>query len=182
MDTFFLFLFITVLNQCVLFHQEPIVAASSFVAPNASVVGNVALANNSSVWYNSVIRGDANTVDIGASTNVQDRSVISSTSGPVVIGERVTIGHGAVLCSCRVGSSTLIGNGAVIGPGARIGTGSIVAAGSVVEPDTFVPDGEIWAGNPAAMKRKVSAQDTQYYENNADHYVALAREHAYELS
>lgn len=137
-----------------------------FVAPNASVIGNVTLENSASVWYGTIIRGDRGYVRIGRNTNVQDKTVISTNaspnedgSGDVTVGEGVTIGHGAVLNSCIIGNNTLIGMGAVVCEGAEVQNECIVAAGSIVASGTLIPSGQLWAGNPAKYVRDVTAAE-----------------------
>jgi gamma-carbonic anhydrase len=113
-----------------------------------------------------VVRGDKSKVTIGAESNVQDRAVINTVGSldsgfpsDVVIGDRVTIGHGAILTSCTIGSNSLIGQGAIIQAGTVVEHNALVAAGAVVLPGTFIKTGELWAGNPAAFVRKVSEDE-----------------------
>jgi gamma-carbonic anhydrase len=159
--------------------------ADAFVAPTASVIGNVRVADGASVWYSSVLRADQvpNTITIGANSNVQDRSVLSAQSGSIHIGEEVTIGHGALIDGhVSVGAKCLIGQGSILCESVTVGSGSIVAAGAVVLPRTEIPPGQMWAGNPAAFVREVKAEETQQFSAQATHYVELAAQHKKEFS
>ena len=125
-----------------------------FVAPSASVIGEVLMLDQSSVWYGAVIRGDKSKVKIGVVSSVQDRAVITTVSklesgfpSDVDIGDYVTIGQGSVLTSCVIGNKVSVGAGAIIQEGAVVEDNSIVAAGSVVLADTLIPSGQLWAGN-----------------------------------
>ena len=135
-----------------LYDKLPRVATDAFVAPSASVIGDVQIGEKSSVWYNTVVRGDVNFVRIGKHTNIQDGSVVhvskSNIGGavlPTIIGDRVTVGHSAVLHACTLEDECLVGMGATVLDGAVIGTKSMVAAGALVSPGTKVPSGELWA-------------------------------------
>ena len=134
-------------------HAAPVVSPEAFVAPSASVIGGVTLNSNSNIWYGAVLRGDKDAITIGANSNVQDRALLSAG---VQVGTSVTIGHGAILEKCHIGNGALIGQGSIIQEGSIIGESSIIAAGAVVMPETEVPEGEMWAGNPAVFKKKVT--------------------------
>lgn len=171
-----------------LFDKRPVLAAGVFVAPNASVVGNVLLYNDVSVWYGAVLRGDKNKIKVGHQTNVQDRAVISTVSNldsgfpsNVDIGDQVTIGHGALITSSIIGNRSLIGQGAVVSEGCEIGNNSMVAAGAVVLPGTLIPPGQLWAGNPAKYVRDVTDDERKLFEKSAASYVDKGREHAEEF-
>ena len=159
--------------------QKPSAASSSFVAPSAAVIGSVTLADKSSIWYGAVVRGDLNSVKIGASSNVQDRAVLTTaSSSALTIGKNVTIGHGALLESCSVGDDVLIGQGAIVQAGAAVEGKNIVAAGAVVLPGTRVPAGQLWAGNPAKFIREVTPEEVKGFEKSAASYATLAADHA----
>lgn len=148
------------------------------MAPSAAVIGKVSLAEKSSVWYGAVVRGDLNSVVIGANTNVQDRAVLTTApSSSLAIGKNVTIGHGALLTSCSVGDDVLIGQGAIVQEGAKVEGKCIVAAGAVVLPSTLVPTGQLWAGNPAKFVRNVTPEEAKGFEKSASAYASLAAEH-----
>lgn len=150
-----------------------------YIAPGARVIGNVALGDEASVWYNAVIRGDLERVDIGARTNVQDGTVIHIESGqfPTIIGEGVTIGHKALVHACTIGDNCLIGMGSIILDGAVIEDNTLIAAGAVVTPGTTIPSGTLAMGTPAKVVRELSAEEIQHFKASAAHYVELARRH-----
>lgn len=156
-----------------------------FVAPSASVLGDVTIGPNSSVWYGAVVRGDVNSVRIGSKTNVQDnvtvhvaKHSISGQPAATVIGDSCTIGHGAVLHACTLEDGCLVGMGATLLDGVKVGKGSVVAAGAVVRPGTAVPAGEVWAGAPARFLRKAAPEEAAFIEESAANYAELAAMHA----
>lgn len=167
---------------------KPKAAKDCFVAPNACVIGDVVLNEQSSVWYNVVIRGDYANVIVGKCSNIQEGSVItteertiSNPNTSVRIGNHVTIGHGARLHCCEVGDTSLIGMGAVLGEGVKVGCGSLVGAGSVVKPGTVIPDGELWAGSPATFKRKLTPDEIKGQLKQATDYHVCAEGHKAEF-
>eukprot|EP00164_Ancoracysta_twista_P004085 GFYU01005487.1.p2 GENE.GFYU01005487.1~~GFYU01005487.1.p2 ORF type:complete len:224 (-),score=58.81 GFYU01005487.1:153-824(-) len=165
-----------------LFDKKPHVANDAFVAPTATVVGDVLLGDRSSVWYGSVIRGDFSMVRIGANTNIQDRAVIqASASFPTEIGTNVTVGHGATLRGCTVEDESLIGMGAIVLDGAIVEKNSMVAAGAVVQPESRVGSGELWAGNPATFQRKLSMDEVGGLAAQALQYTEVAEQHKAEF-
>lgn len=151
-----------------------------FVASGAAVIGRVTLGAGSSVWYNTVIRGDVCPITIGERTNIQDLSIIHVTSGahPTVIGDDVTIGHGATIHGCEIEDRCLIGMGSIILDGAVIGAQSLIAAGALIPPGMNVPSGSLVMGSPGKIKRELSTQERQSIEASAHHYVELAQRHA----
>ena len=156
----------------------PTVDPTAFVAPNATLVGAVALAENSSVFYGSVLRGDTDSISIGAGSNVQDNVSMHTDVGiQLVIGEGVSIGHGAVVHGCVIEDDCLIGMGATILNRAVIGTGSLVAAGAVVLEGTMIPPGSLVAGVPAKVRRELTDDEKVGVRANATHYVELAAAH-----
>lgn len=162
--------------------MEPDVAGDAFVAPGAMVVGQVRLGSRSSVWYGAVLRGDSAELVIGAETNIQDCCVGHADVGfPLRIGDRVTVGHRAVIHGCHVDDDVLIGMGAVLMNGVTVGTGSLVAAGAVVTPHTAIPPGSLVAGVPATVRRVVGAAEREMIVNGARNYVALAARHRREV-
>jgi carbonic anhydrase/acetyltransferase-like protein (isoleucine patch superfamily) len=158
--------------------HKPQLDPDAFTAPTSVVLGNVTMAAGSSVWYHTVVRGDAEAISIGAGSNVQDNSTVHADPGfPAVIGERVTVGHNAVLHGCVVEDEVLVGMGATVLNGAHIGSGSLVAAGAVVPQGMRVPPGSLVAGVPAKVRRELTAEERESVRLNAEHYVLLAREH-----
>jgi carbonic anhydrase/acetyltransferase-like protein (isoleucine patch superfamily) len=158
--------------------KTPSVDATAFVAQNATLIGAVTLAENSSVFYGSVLRGDTDLISIGAGSNVQDNVSMHSDRGlQLVIGSGVSIGHGAVVHGCTIGDDCLIGMGATVLNRAVIGEGSLVAAGAVVLEDTVIPPRSLVAGVPAKVRRELTEDEIEGVRLNAAHYVDLAREH-----
>ena len=161
--------------------RRPRLGERVYIDPTASVTGDVTLADDVSVWPMSVIRGDVNRVRIGARSNIQDGCVLHVThesarqpSGiPLLIGEDVTVGHGAILHACNVGDRCLVGMGAVVMDGAILEPDSMVAGGAVVTPGKVVPTGTLWRGNPARQARLLSKDEIQYQSYSAAHYVRL---------
>jgi len=151
-------------------------AEAAFVAGSASVIGDVVLGKDTSIWYGAVIRGDLKGVRIGDRSNIQDGSILHVTRElGVDVGEDVTVGHGAILHGCIVERECLIGMGAIVLDGALIGEGSIVAAGSLVPEGRIVPPGSLAMGTPARVVREVSAEERQKVRDMAQAYVELAR-------
>ena len=159
--------------------KTPRMGTGVFVAPGATVIGDVSIGDSSSIWYNAVIRGDVNFVRIGDSTNIQDSCMlhVATQDFPLYIGNGVTVGHGCILHGCKIGNRCLIGMGAVILDGAEIGEGSLIASGSVVLQGARVPPRTLVAGAPAVRKKDVDAQTLQMIERSALDYVGLAREY-----
>ncbi len=163
--------------------DSPTLHDSAWVAPTATVIGRVALGPDASVWYSTVVRADLETIEIGAGSNVQDGCVLHADPGrPVQIGERVTVGHRAVVHGATVEDDVLIGMGSVILNGAHIGSGSIVGAGAVVTESTRIPPGSLVIGAPAKVRGQLGDEQRQAISANAAHYVALAARHRAEAT
>ncbi|WP_331766513.1 gamma carbonic anhydrase family protein [Embleya sp. NBC_00896] len=160
-------------------NQVPQVDPAAFVAANAVVVGAVTLAAGSSVWYGAVLRGDADSITVGADTNIQDNCTVhSDLHFPTVIGERVSVGHNAVLHGCTVEDDVLVGMNATVLNGAHIGAGSLVAAGAVVTQGMRVPPGSLVAGVPAKVRRELTEDERSGIKANSTGYQFLAQAHA----
>ncbi|MFP6886105.1 MAG: gamma carbonic anhydrase family protein [Opitutales bacterium] len=159
--------------------KEPTLADDVFIAPGATVVGDVRLGSRSSVWYGCVLRGDINFIQIGEGTNVQDGSIVHLDDDyPAVVGDYVTIGHAAVIHACIVEDECLIGMNATILDGAVVGRRSIVGAGSLVLQGMKIPPGSLVAGVPAKVKRLLSEEEQDALKPWAEKYVAVAAAHA----
>jgi carbonic anhydrase/acetyltransferase-like protein (isoleucine patch superfamily) len=159
--------------------RAPQLANSAWTAPGAILIGDVEVADGSSIWYGTVIRADGDRVTVGQHTNVQDAAVIHADPGlPVTIGDRVSVGHGAVLHGCTVDDDVLIGMGAKVLNGARIRSGSLIGAGAVVLEGTDVPAGSLVAGVPAKVRRATTGSERRHIASNAQNYVDLAIKHA----
>lgn len=159
--------------------HTPSVADDAFVASNATLIGNVTLASGSSVFYGAVLRGDTDSITLGAGSNLQDNVVVHCDAGvPASIGANVSVGHGAVVHGCTVEDDCLIGMGATVMNHAVIGAGSLVAGGAVVLEGTVIPPRSLVAGVPAKVRRELSDDEIDGIRTNAAHYVELARAHA----
>jgi carbonic anhydrase/acetyltransferase-like protein (isoleucine patch superfamily) len=152
--------------------RVPKIAASAYVAPSAAVMGTVELAENGSVWFGAVLRGDNDPILIGINSNVQDGAVLHTDEGiPLTIGTDVTIGHLAMLHGCTVGDGTLIGIQAVILNGAVIGKNCLVGAGAIVTERKEFPDGSMIIGAPAKLVRPLRPEEIERLQGNAAIYV-----------
>ena len=150
----------------------PDVHPTVFVAPGAMLVGDVTIGEESSIWFNSVLRGDLEPIRIGCRTNVQDGAVIHMDKEiPCVIGDDVTIGHGAILHSCTIGNEALIGMGAILLTGAVIGERAIVAAGTLVREGQEIPPGTVAMGVPAKVRREATDAEFERVRHGKDDYV-----------
>jgi carbonic anhydrase/acetyltransferase-like protein (isoleucine patch superfamily) len=154
--------------------HTPRIGDGSFVAENASIIGDVTIGRGCSIWYNTVLRGDVGPISIGDQTNIQDGSVIHGTfkKAFAVIGNRVTVGHAVVLHGCTIGDLCLIGMGTIIMDNAKIAARSIVGAGSLVTQD-FVQEEEGWLiiGRPARAVRKLKPEEIAFLDKSADNYL-----------
>ena len=151
---------------------KPSVHPSAWVADRAQVMGDVVLADNTSVWFGVVIRGDMSTITVGKDTNIQDNSVLHTDRDmPLVIGEGVTVGHQVVLHGCTVGNNSLIGIGAVVLNGVKIGNNCLVGAGALVTEGKEFPDGSMIIGSPAKAVRMLSPEQIEGLKMSAKHYV-----------
>jgi carbonic anhydrase/acetyltransferase-like protein (isoleucine patch superfamily) len=153
--------------------QLPQFPANCFVDLSAQVIGDVTLGEHSSVWMNAVLRGDVNSIRVGANSNVQDCAVLHGQrfTFPVIVGDWVTIGHNATVHGCVVEDEVLVGMGATILNGCRIGAGSIIAAGAVVPEETIVPPRTLWAGVPAKLRRELGDKDRALILDYAKNYL-----------
>jgi len=162
--------------------DAPRIAATAWVADNAQVIGRVELADDASVWYGAVLRGDNDRITVGARSNVQDGSVLHADAGfPLTLGADVTVGHQAMLHGCTVGDGSLIGIQAVVLNGARIGRNSLVGAGAVVTEGKEFPDGSLILGAPAKAVRSVTPEQVERLRFGAQHYVENAERHRRQL-
>ena len=155
---------------------------SAFIAPGTQMNGDVRIKEEASIWYNCVLRGDINYIEVGERSNVQDGSILHvDYDKPCILGKDVVVGHGAILHGCVIEDGCLIGMGAIVLSGAVIRKGSIIAAGALIKENMIVEEGSLMAGLPA---RKVRT-DPGYFERNlkhADEYVRLARVHKKSIS
>jgi carbonic anhydrase/acetyltransferase-like protein (isoleucine patch superfamily) len=153
-----------------------------FVAPNATLIGRVILGDESSVWFNVVIRGDNDTITIGARTNVQDAAVLHADDGvPLVVGPAVSIGHLAMLHGCTIGEGTLVGIKAVVLNHAVIGRECLIGANALIPEGKVIPDRSLVVGSPGKVVRTLTDEEVARIRLNADHYVEGARRYLSDL-
>lgn len=153
-----------------------LVAPSVYVAAGAQIIGDVTIGEESSVWFNAVIRGDTEAIRIGRRTNVQDACVLHADPGfPCTVGDGVTIGHSAVVHGAEVGDNVVIGMHAVLMNGAKVGQDSIVAVGAVVTEGSVVPPGSLVMGLPGKVTRALAPHEIEHNRQSAAHYVHHAR-------
>jgi carbonic anhydrase/acetyltransferase-like protein (isoleucine patch superfamily) len=157
----------------------PKVEQSAYIDPSAQVIGDVTIGARSSVWCNATLRGDVNRIVLGEETNIQDNSVLHGELDmyPVILGDRVTVGHMVTLHGCVVEDDCLIGIGAVVLNGARVGRGSVVAAGALVPEGMQIPPESLVMGMPAKIKRPVSEEEKARFRENAQRYVRYRQEY-----
>ena len=154
--------------------KKPQIARSVFIAPTAVLLGDVQVEEGVSIWFGAVLRGDHGTIIVGAGSNVQDNSTIHvPKEGSTILGENVTIGHGAVLEGCRIGKGAIIGMGAVLLQGTQIGEESLVAAGSVVTEGVSIPPRMVAAGVPAQIKKELGGSSSDWIQRAAVNYHRL---------
>jgi len=163
---------------CTHLHHEPEVPDSAWIAPGAILVGDVRIGERSSVWYHCALRADIESIRIGAETNIQDGTIIHLASDRgTVVGDRVTVGHRALLHACEVEDEVLVGMGATVMDGAVIGSRSIVAAGALVTKGARIPPGSLVVGTPARVVRSLTAEEQDALPGWAAKYVRVAAEH-----
>ncbi len=156
--------------------HTPRIAPSAFIAPTAIIAGDVEIGAQSSIWFHCTLRGDISPIRVGARSNVQDGSIlhISGSTMPCVIGDDVTIGHGAIVHAATIRDHAFVGMGAIVLDGAVIEERGMLAAGGLLSPGKVIGSGELWAGSPARLMRVMSEADLARYAGNAAHYVQLA--------
>ncbi len=147
----------------------------AFLAEDVTIIGDVTIGENASIWYGAVLRGDVDKIIIGENTSIQDNSVVHCSTGiPTVIGKNCVVGHNAILHSCTVEEDCLYGKGAVLLDGCHIGRGSIVAAGSVVSPNKQIPPGSMVMGVPGRVTRQTTEKDLEDTRQSVGHYIAYS--------
>jgi len=152
--------------------RSPRIAPSAFIAPSADLIGDVEIAENASIWFQTVLRGDIEPIRVGENSNIQDGSVLHTLLGsPTVVGKWVTVGHRAVLHGCTIEDHCLIGMGAILLNNVRVGEGSIVAAGALVPENTVIPAHSLYMGVPAQFKRQLGAPELRFIDAHATHYL-----------
>jgi len=158
--------------------RPELVDPTVFIAPGAVVLGDVAIGAESTVWFQAVLRGDTEVIRIGSQTNIQDGAILHADPGyPCVLGNRVTVGHGAIVHGATVEDDVLIGMRAVVMNGARIGAGSLIGVGAVVTEKMEIPPGSLVLGIPARILRPTSDADRERIRHAAEHYVTAGKEY-----
>ncbi len=157
----------------------PEIHKTAFIAPNASIIGDVKIGKDSNIWYSCVLRGDVNDIKIGERTNIQDSTVIHVTTKfqGTYIGNNVTVGHNATLHACKLEDFAFVGMNSCVMDGAIIENNAMLAAGSLLTPNKSIPTGELWSGSPAKYMRKLTKEELEYIKWSSSHYVELSKEH-----
>ena len=158
-------------------HWRPRIADAVFIADSAEVIGRVSIGRDSSIWHQSVLRGDVHDIVIGCRSNIQDHCVLHTSEGvsPCIVGDDVTVGHRVILHGCEIQDRCLIGMGAIIMDRARVEAGCLVAAGALVPEGKVLRGGCLYAGIPARERRALSKEELSFFTASARHYVELAR-------
>lgn len=156
----------------------PRVAASAFIAPGVTLIGDVEVGEEASIWFNCALRGDVAAIRIGPRSNIQDGTIIhTSTGGPTVIGAGVTVGHMCLIHACALEDACLVGMGAIVMDHARVETGGWVGAGAMVTEGKHVKAGELWLGRPAKLARAVTNEERERIAGLAARYVGRGKEY-----
>ena len=153
---------------------SPDIAGDAYIDPSAQIIGDVVIGAESSVWMNVVVRGDVNHIRVGRRTNLQDGTIVHvmrDPSHPTIVGDEVTVGHGAILHGCTIEDRCLIGMGAILLNGSHVGEGSIVAAGTLLPEGAVVPPRSLVMGSPGTVRRSVTDEEYAFITGSADNYV-----------
>ncbi len=156
--------------------KRPKIGDHVFIAPTAVIIGNVEIHDGASIWYGTVLRGDMDAIVVGEDTNIQDNCIVHTDYGnPAILGDRVTVGHNAVIHGCIVEDESLIGIGAIVLTGAVVKKHTVVAAGSLVLENQSVGPTQLVAGTPAAVKRTLSKEELQVFKKPLENYLHLSK-------
>jgi len=158
---------------------QPVIGEGVFIAGSADVIGRVSIGAESSIWYQSVLRGDVDDIVIGERSNIQDHSILHTSHGvsPCVVGNDVTIGHQVILHGCEIQNGCLVGMGSIIMDQAVLESGCLLAAGSLVTERKILRGGFLYAGSPARERRELTDQEKHFLGQSAEHYCEVARNH-----
>lgn len=155
-------------------NKKPKINKSAFIAENATIIGDVTIGKNVSIWYNAVLRGDVAAIIIGDNTSIQDGSVIHCDLGvPTIVGKNVTVGHNVTLHACEIGNNSLIGIASTVLNGAVIGENSIIGAGAIVTPRSKIPAYSMALGIPAKVVKNISKEEANDLKKHAEDYIKL---------
>ncbi|MDX8388012.1 MAG: gamma carbonic anhydrase family protein [Ghiorsea sp.] len=158
--------------------HKPEIDGQAWLAPTSDVIGRVEIGQDSSIWYQAVLRGDVNFIKVGQRTNIQDHSTVhNSGDAPCVIGDDVTVGHRVILHGCTIGNKCLVGMGSIVMDHAILEDGCFLAAGSLVPEGKVLKSGYLYAGSPARERRELTDKEKEFLTTSAKHYVALAKKH-----
>jgi carbonic anhydrase/acetyltransferase-like protein (isoleucine patch superfamily) len=156
----------------------PDVHESGWIAPNATVIGQVRLGEHVGIWYNAVVRGDMDSITIGDRTNIQDGCVLHVDPGtPLTVGRGVSVGHNAILHGCTIGDDVLVGMGATVLNGAKVGPGTLIAANALILQDAQIPPGSLVAGVPGKVRRELTDAERDSIRDNAEVYLHALQLH-----
>ena len=162
---------------------QPTLADNNFIAPNATLIGDVELGSQASIWFNVVIRADLAKINIGENTNIQDGSILHvDAKFPMTIGRNATVGHKVMLHGCTIGENTLIGMNAVVLNGAKIGKNCLIGANSLITENMEVPDGHLALGSPAKVVKALDESTQAMFTKSAMHYVENGQRYLAELT
>jgi carbonic anhydrase/acetyltransferase-like protein (isoleucine patch superfamily) len=162
--------------------KVPRVHPSAYVSPRASLIGDVEIGEDSSIWESAVLRADMNHIRVGKGTSIQDNATVHTTfTNPAIIGDYVTAGHNCVIHACEIGHRTVVGMGSIVLDGAKVGNECVIGAGSVVTQGTVIPDRSLVLGIPAVVKKEVSDGLLESFLTGAELYVELGQKHKAEL-
>jgi carbonic anhydrase/acetyltransferase-like protein (isoleucine patch superfamily) len=156
----------------------PRIAEDAFIAPSAAVIGDVVIGSETGIWFHCLVRGDMNSIRIGARTNIQDGTIIHVDSGEfsTFIGDDVTVGHNAVIHACTLKNRAFVGISATVLDGAVIEEGGLLAAGGLLTPGKVIGPNEMWTGSPAKLRRVMDEEERKRFDRNAEVYRALAKQ------
>ena len=157
--------------------KKPVIHEETFIAENSTIIGDVQIEKDASIWFGAVLRGDDNSIKIGEGSNVQDNSVVHVDEHNVNIGKFVTIGHGAIIHGCDIGDEVLIGMGATVLSGAKIGKNTIIGAGALIKENAVIPEGVLCVGIPAKVVRILNQEERNGLKHHSIEYIELSKKH-----
>ncbi len=159
-------------------NKEPFIEENVFCAENATLIGEIVIEKDASIWFNSVLRADNELIKIGEGSNIQDNCTIHVDEGfSVIVGKGVTVGHNVILHGCKVGDNSIIGMGSILLDGAEIGENTIIGAGSLVTSGKKIPSGVLCLGSPAKVIRELTEEEVQSIRNSSNHYIDKSKKY-----